>query len=56
MFSKKATKIEENFTVDLVYNVISMVKLLSNFVDFSENIDFNCNIYDGLFVLFLKKF
>ena len=33
-----------------------MVKLLSNFVVFLENIDNDCNIYDGLIVLFLKKF
>ena len=40
MFSKKATKIEEIFTVDLTFyvvSVISMVKSLSSFVAFLEN-------------------
>ena len=44
MFSKKATKIDEIFTVDLTlttYNVKSTVKILSNFVAFLENTNFN---------------
>ena len=43
MFSKKATKIDEIFTVDLtlLHNVKSMVKILSIFVAFLENMNFN---------------
>ena len=41
MFSKKTTKIDEIFTVNLtLHNVKSMVKILSNFVAFLENINF----------------
>ena len=45
MFSKKATKIEEIFTVDLtltyILNVKSTVKILSIFVAFLENKNFD---------------
>ena len=41
MFSKKATKIHEIFTVDLTHNVKSTVKISSNFVAFWENINFS---------------
>ena len=34
MFSKKATKIDEIFTVDYVVSIKSSVKILSNFVAF----------------------
>ena len=40
MFSKKATKIDEIFTIDLLHNVKLTVKILSNFVAFLENINF----------------
>ena len=43
MFSKKATKIDEIFTVDLtltIHNVKSMVKISSIFVAFLENMNF----------------
>ena len=43
MFSKKATKIDEIFTVNLVFNVVSVkstVKILSNYVAFLENTNF----------------
>ena len=44
MFSKKATKIEEIFTVDLivVVDVKSTVKISPIFVAFLENINFVC--------------
>ena len=46
VFSKKATKIDEIFTVDMtlnnyICNVKSTVKISSNFVAFLENMDFN---------------
>ena len=44
MFSKKATKIDEIFTVDLtltIHNVKSTVKISSIFVAFLENMNFN---------------
>ena len=37
MFSKKATKIDEIFTIHLLHNVKS-----SNFVAFLENVSFTC--------------
>ena len=40
MFSKKATKIDEIFTIDLTVTVKLMVKILSIFVAFSENVNF----------------
>ena len=43
MFSKKAAKIDEIFTVDFTlttHYVKSSVKILSNFVAFWENINF----------------
>ena len=40
MFSKKATKIDKIFTVDLTHNIKSMVKIFSNFVAFLENMNF----------------
>ena len=40
MFSKKATKIDEIFTVDLLHTVKLTVKILSIFVTFSENVNF----------------
>ena len=43
VFSKKATKIDEIFTVDLtltIHNVKSMVKISSIFVAFLENMNF----------------
>ena len=44
VFSKKATKIDEIFTVDLtVCSVKSPVKIFSNFVAFLENTNFNSN-------------
>ena len=46
VFSKKATKIDENFTVDLtlttyLYNVKSTLKISSIFVAFLENMNFS---------------
>ena len=42
MFSKKATKIDEIFTIwNLLHNVNSTVKILSIFVAFSETVNFN---------------
>ena len=43
MFSKKATKIDKIFTTiwHLLHNLKSTVKILSNFVVFLENINFN---------------
>ena len=42
MFSKKATKIDEIFTLDLKpINVKTTVKIVSKFVAFLENINFN---------------
>ena len=41
MFSKKATKIDEIFTADLTLCVKSMVKILSFFMAFLENMNFN---------------
>ena len=48
MFSKKATKIDEIFTVDLNYvvNVKSRVKISSIFVAFLENMNFTQHIPD----------
>ena len=40
MFSKKATKIDEIFTVVNVVNVKSLVKISSIFVAFLENMNF----------------
>ena len=40
VFSKKATKFDEIFTVDLTLTIYMMVKILSNFVAFLENINF----------------
>ena len=43
MFSKKATKIDEIFTVNLTFYVVSVkatVKILSIFVAFLENMNF----------------
>ena len=40
MFSKKAIKIDEIFTVDLTVSVKLKVKILSNFVAFLENTNF----------------
>ena len=50
MFSKKATKIDEIFTVywHLLHNVKSSVKISSNFVAFLENVNFN--------IVFLRKY
>ena len=46
MFSKKATKIDEIFTVDLtLHNVKSTMKLSSFFVAFSENKTWTLNPY-----------
>ena len=49
VFSKKATKIEEIFTVYLtftyIHNVKSMVKISFIFVAFLENMNFNSYIY-----------
>ena len=47
MFSKKAIKIGEIFTVDLMYvvNVKSTVEILSIFVAFLENMNFNNNFW-----------
>ena len=39
MFSKKATKIEEIFTIDLTVTVKLTAKNLSIFVAFSENVN-----------------
>ena len=39
-FSKKATKIDEIFTVDLLHSVKSTVKISSIFVAFLENMNF----------------
>ena len=48
MFSKKATKIDKIFTVDLtltyLVNVKSTVKILSIFVAFLENMNFKYNV------------
>ena len=46
MLSRKATKFDEIFTIDLslyVVNVKSMVKILSIFVAFLENMNFNAS-------------
>ena len=51
MFSKKATKIDEIFTVDLtftIHNVKWTVKISSNFVAFLGNINFTANICEGM--------
>ena len=40
MFSNKATKIDEIFTVGLTVSVKSSVKILLNFVAFLENSNF----------------
>ena len=40
MLSKKATKIDETFTVDYVVSVKSTVKISSIFVAFLENTNF----------------
>ena len=46
MSSKKATKIDEIFTINLTVAVKLTVKILSFFVAFVENMNFNCpNIY-----------
>ena len=46
MFSKKATKMDEIFTIDLTFvvSVKSAVKILTIFVAFLENTNFNKNI------------
>ena len=53
MFSKKATKIDKIFNVDLmlctVVNDKSTVKISSIFVAFSENM--NINLYLGLVIV-----
>ena len=40
VFSKKATKIDEIFTVDLTHNVRLTVKISTTFVAFLENMNF----------------
>ena len=48
-FSKKATKIDEIFIVDLTLtNVKWTVKILSIFVAFLENMNFNKDISRGI--------
>ena len=63
MFSKKATKIEEIFTVYLtpyyVHNFKSTVKISSIFVAFLENMNFMAdmeNFYDNLKIINLYSF
>ena len=58
MFSKKATKIDEIFNVDLtlttLHNVKSMVKISSIFVAFLENMNF-INYFTALNFILIKS-
>jgi hypothetical protein len=60
-FSKKTTKINQIFTVELTlvaYNVKSTVKISSTLVAFLENMNFNCenqNFKDGFKLLMSKS-
>ena len=54
MFSKKATKIDQIFTVDLTFTKLSVkstVKIFSIFVAFLENMNFTCTpIYSDMWL------
>ena len=55
MFLKKATKIDEIFTVDLTLTTqIDGVKILSNFVAFLENINFKAQVLNFTIEDFVK--